>query len=210
MAGHKAGMDNIKKIIKAAGEIGIQYLTIFAFSVENWKRPKREVDLLMSSLENFLDKEISLLNENNIRLRVIGRDEPIPKSLIEKLKKTQALTKANSGVNLNLAFNYGARQEIVDAAKKMVDSIMRNKRDPQQINEDNFSEFLYTAGMPDPDLLIRTSGEMRISNFLLWQLSYAELYFTKKFWPDFTKDDLMDAIKDYQSRDRRFGDVKSQ
>jgi undecaprenyl diphosphate synthase len=207
-AGHREGIEKIKKIIKAAKELGIKFLTLFAFSTENWKRPKREVRLLMRSLENFLDREISELNKNNIRLRIIGKDEPIPKTLLTKLKKAQESTKNNTGMTVNLAFNYGSRTEIVDAVKKLVKSMLEKKINLEQINENTFSEFLYTAGMPDPDLLIRTSGEMRISNFLLWQMSYTELYFTKKYWPDFEKKDLQDAINDFQSRDRRFGDVK--
>jgi undecaprenyl diphosphate synthase len=208
-AGHRAGIDRIKKIIKSADELGVKILTLFAFSTENWKRPKREVDMLMRSLENFLDKEISDLNKNNIRLNVIGRDEPIPKNLLEKLKNAQEITKNNTGITVNLAFNYGARTEIVDAVKRIADAVSRQRYSLEQLNENSFSEFLYTAGFADPDLLIRTSGEMRISNFLLWQLSYSELYFTKKFWPDFDKEDLQDAIRDFQSRDRRFGEIKS-
>jgi undecaprenyl diphosphate synthase len=142
-------------------------------------------------------------------LKVIGRDDPIPKNIIEKLRNTQKLTQKNTGLTLNLALNYGGRTEIVDAAKKMAKSILAGEKGIEQINEDTFSEFLYTFDIPDPDLLIRTSGEMRISNFLLWQLSYSELYFTKKFWPDFHKEDLLEAIKDFQSRQRRFGDIVS-
>jgi undecaprenyl diphosphate synthase len=208
-AGHRAGIDRIKKIIKSADELGVKILTLFAFSTENWKRPKREVDMLMRSLENFLDKEISDLNKNNIRLNVIGRDEPIPKNLLEKLKNAQEITKNNTGITVNLAFNYGARTEIVDAVKRIADAVSRQRYSLEQLNENSFSEFLYTAGFADPDLLIRTSGEMRISNFLLWQLSYAEFYFTKKFWPDFDKKDLQDAIQEFQSRDRRFGEISS-
>jgi len=208
-AGHRAGINRIKKIIKAADELGVKVLTLFAFSTENWKRPKREINMLMRSLENFLDKEIAELNKNNIRFNVIGRDEPVPLVLLKKLKKTEELTENNTGLTVNLAFNYGARSEIVDAAKKIVKSVEEKKYNLDDINENSFSEFLYTVGLPDPDLLIRTSGEMRISNFLLWQLSYAELYFTKTCWPDFDKQDLIDAIKEYQSRDRRFGEVKS-
>lgn len=208
-AGHRAGINKIKKMIRAADDLGVKILTLFAFSTENWNRPKREVDMLMRSLENFLDKEVADLNKNNIRLQVIGRDEPIPKKLLEKLKNAQETTKNNTGITVNLAFNYGARSEIVDAAKKIADEVSQRRYNLDQLNENSFSEFLYTAGLADPDLLIRTSGEMRISNFLLWQLSYAELYFTKKFWPDFDKKDLQDAIAEYESRDRRFGEVKS-
>ncbi|HOX54254.1 MAG: isoprenyl transferase [Candidatus Omnitrophica bacterium] len=206
-AGHKAGIDNFKKIVKDANGIGIKYLTLFAFSTENWKRPKTEVGMLMRALEKFLDRELAELNKNNIRLRIVGRDDPIPKNIIDKLKKAEGQTKNNTGLTLNLALNYGSRTEIVDAAKKLAKSILNKTINIEDVDERVFSEFLYTADTPDPDLLIRTSGEMRISNFLLWQLSYAELYFTNKFWPDFHKEDLLEAIREFQSRQRRFGDV---
>jgi len=209
VAGHRVGIDKIKKIINAADELGIKILTLFAFSTENWNRPKREIDMLMHSLENFLDKEFDELNKNNIKLKVIGRSELVPKILLEKLKKAQADSKNNTGITVNLAFNYGGRAEIVDATKKIAQAVLDKRYNLEQISEDTFSDFLYTAGQFEPDLLIRTSGEMRISNFLLWQLSYSELYFTKRYWPDFSKQDLEDAIREYQSRDRRFGEVKS-
>jgi len=206
--GHRRGIDKIREIIKTADELGIKVLTFFAFSTENWRRPKREVDMLMRSLERFLKKEIQDFNEKNIRFKKIGRDDPIPKALQGLIKKSEDITKKNSGLIVNLALNYGSRAEIVDATKKIIRSAINGNFNPDNLNEDSFSSFLYTAGLPDPDLLIRTSGEMRISNFLLWQLSYAELYFTKKYWPDFTKDDLIDTINDFQKRDRRFGDIK--
>lgn len=204
-AGHKAGIDNFKKIVKDANQIGIKYLTLFAFSTENWKRPKTEVGMLMRALEHFLDRELAELNKNNIRLRFVGRDDPIPKNIIDKLKKAQSQTQNNTGLTLNLALNYGSRTEIVDAAKKLAKSISNKTINIDDVDERVFSEFLYTADTPDPDLLIRTSGEMRISNFLLWQLSYAELYFTGKFWPDFKADDFKQALKEYGARERRFG-----
>ena len=208
-AGHREGIKTIKKIIKVASETGVKFLTIFAFSTENWNRPKREISMLMRSLKIFLEKELVELNKNNIRLNVIGRDEPVPDSVLKKLRNAEESTKNNTRMTVNLAFNYGARTEIVDATKKIIDNILKEKSDLSDINEETFSNFLYTTGMPDPELLIRTSGEMRISNFLLWQLSYSELYFTKKCWPDFDKEDFLEAIEEYKSRNRRFGEVES-
>jgi len=206
--GHRVGIDNIRDIIRAAEELKLGYITFFAFSTENWKRPKHEVSMLMVSLERFLKKELQDLNERNIRFRAIGRQEPIPQNLQRDLKDAQELTKNNTGLTVILAFNYGSRGEIIDAAKKISQSVQKGDINLAEIDEHLFGKFLYTAGIPDPDMLIRTSGEMRISNFLLWQLSYAELYFTKTYWPDFKKADLIKAIRDYEKRDRRFGDIK--
>ena len=206
--GHRQGINRIREIVKAANELGIKVLTLFAFSTENWRRPKTEVSMLMNSLRHFLIKEVKDFNEKNIRFKKIGRDDPIPEALQQLIRKSEDLTKDNSGLIVNLALNYGSRAEIVDATKRIVRSVIGGHFNSDNLNEDSFSSFLYTADLPDPDLLIRTSGEMRISNFLLWQLSYAELYFTKKYWPDFTKDDLIDTINDFQKRDRRFGDIK--
>jgi undecaprenyl diphosphate synthase len=206
-AGHRQGTKRVKEIIKAAAELAVEVLTLFAFSTENWSRPKTEVEVLMRYLSDFLDKEIKELQKNNIRFLVIGRDEPLPKYIQEKISRAEDETKANSGLVLVLALNYGARQEIVDAAKKIVQDVSSNSCTPADINEESFSRYLYTSGLPDPDLLIRTSGEMRISNFLLWQLSYAELYFPKKYWPDFKGEDLKKAIAVFQRRQRRFGVV---
>jgi len=205
--GHRAGINRIKEIIKAADELGVKVVTFFAFSTENWLRPKREVELLMRSLNHFLDRQINELNKNNIRFKVIGKDEPVPKYLQAKIKEAQEKTKDNTGLVVVLALNYGSRQEIVDAVKKFTSSVIKSEANLEDLDVDKFSNYFYTTGLPDPDLLIRTSGEMRISNFLLWQLSYAELYFPKKYWPDFGKDDLAKAIKTYQKRERRFGDV---
>jgi len=207
--GHRRGINRIREIVKAANELGVKVLTLFAFSTENWKRPKNEVGMLMSSLKRFLDNEIRDFNEKNIRFKKIGRDDPIPAEVQESIKKSEDLTKNNSGLIVNLALNYGSRAEIVDAAKKITCSVKEGSFNLDNLDEESFSNFLYTADLPDPDLLIRTSGEMRISNFLLWQLSYAELYFTKKHWPDFTKGDLLAAINDFRERDRRFGNINN-
>lgn len=206
-AGHYAGINRVKEIIKSADELGIKVITFFAFSAENWSRPKGEVGLLMRYLNNFLNRQINELKKNNIRFIAIGQDKPIPDYLQAKLKDAREKTKANTGMTVVLALNYGSRQEIIDAVKKVASAAIKGKIDIGELNTDNFNDYLYTAGMPDPDFLIRTSGEMRISNFLLWQLSYAELYFSKKYWPDFRKEDLVEAIKIYQKRHRRFGNI---
>jgi undecaprenyl diphosphate synthase len=206
-SGHREGIKRAKEIIRAAAGLGVEVVTFYAFSSENWVRPKAEVRMLMRALNLFLDREIKELDKNNVRLRVIGRDEPIPKSLIDKLKEAQQKTRGNTGITMVLALNYGSRQEIVDAAKKFADQVIARELILEELNEELFSQLLTTADLPDPDLLIRTSGEMRISNFLLWQLSYAELYFPKKYWPDFKEDDLHKAIEEYQKRERRYGGV---
>lgn len=206
-AGHHAGIERVREVIKAASGLGVGVVTLFAFSTENWSRPKKEVTLLMRALNNYLDRQINELIENNIRLRVIGRQRPIPGYLLDKINKAEEKTKDNTGLIFTLALNYGSRQEIVDAAKKFARAVIKDGANLDGLDEENFSDYLYTAGLPDPDLLIRTSGEMRISNFLLWQLSYAELYFPKKYWPDFGKEDLEKAIDIYQKRERRFGGI---
>ncbi|MCM8782801.1 MAG: isoprenyl transferase [Candidatus Omnitrophica bacterium] len=205
--GHRQGIKRIKDIVKAASDLGIKYLTIFAFSTENWNRPKKEVNMLMRYMDNFLKKEVKELDRNNIRLIVIGRDKPIPDYLLRRINSVQEYTSYNTGMTLIVALNYGGRQEIVDAVRKYTTSVLEKKEDLRNLDEANFSRFLYTPDIPDPDLLIRTSGEQRISNFLLWQISYTEFYFTKKYWPDFTKDDLLEAISEYQRRERRFGSI---
>ena len=207
IAGHRAGIKRIKEILKAANELGIKALTFFAFSTENWSRPKREVDMLMRALNNFLNREIQELDKNNIRFMAIGRDEPMPPYVQAKIKEAENKTKNNTGIVVILAFNYGARQEIVDAAKKFTAQVLKGRTNLEDLDVESFSEYFYTAGLPDPDLLIRTSGEMRLSNFLLWQLSYAELYFPKIYWPDFKRQDLEEAIEVYQNRQRRFGSL---
>ncbi len=207
-AGHRAGIDAVKEIVRSAGELGIKVVTFFVFSTENWSRPKKEVAMLMRALNNFLSRQLKELEKDSIRLLVIGRDEPLPGYLQAKLKEAQERTKNNTGLTVVLALNYGAKQEIVDAAKRFARAVTRGEARLEDLDEETFSHYLYTRGLPDPDILIRTSGEMRISNFLLWQLSYAELYFPKKYWPDFKKPDLAKAIQVYRSRERRFGRVR--
>jgi len=206
-AGHRAGIDRVKEVIKAASELGIKVVTLFAFSTENWARPKKEVNLLMRTLNKFLEHQIDELDKNNIRLIVIGRDRPIPQYLLTKIRKAEEKTKGNTGLVFVLALNYGSRQEIVDAVKKFTQAVIKGEANLEDLDTQNFSSYLYTAALPEPDLLIRTSGEIRLSNFLLWQLSYTELYFPKKYWPDFGKEDLKRAIAIYQKRQRRFGKV---
>ena len=206
-SGHRAGAKRVREIVEAAGKLGVKVVTFFVFSAENWSRPKREVDILMRYLEEYLDKELAELMRNNIRFLVIGRADPLPGYIQKKIKAVEEKTADNTGLTMVLALNYGARQEIVDAAARFTDAVMRGEAQVNDLDEKNFGGYLYTAGLPDPDLFIRTSAELRLSNFLLWQLSYAELYFTKKFWPDFGADDLKEAIEEYQSRERRFGGI---
>ena len=206
-AGHRMGISRIKQIVRQASKIGIRYLSLFAFSNENWKRPKREISMLMRALDRFLSHELNEIDRNDIRLKIIGRKDPIPQYLQRRIAHAQEYTKDNQGLTLIVALNYGSRQEIVDAVKKVTDAVLKKEIRLDDLDEGSFGNFLYTAGIPDPDLLIRTSGEIRISNFLLWQLSYSELYFLDKYWPDFSKDDLSEAILDYQKRNRRFGQI---
>ena len=206
-AGHKEGIRRVEEIIHDAKDLGIKVMTFFAFSTENWVRPRQEINMLMRALSDFLDRELNKLDNDNIRVKVIGGGEPVPKYLREKIRKAEEKTKNNSGLLVILALNYGARQEIVEAAKKFAQAVVRGETEIEDLNPENFNQYLYTAGLPDPDLLIRTSAELRISNFLLWQLSYAELYFPRKYWPDFRQQDLIEAIEAYQKRQRRFGGI---
>ncbi|TBR15067.1 isoprenyl transferase [bacterium] len=208
-AGHNKGAKQVEVIMEAASDLGVSVLTLYAFSAENWSRPKHEIDILMRLLSNFLDNKVKQLNKNNIRFKVIGRQKPLPDYLIKKIADVEKRTAGNSGLLLVLALNYGSRQEIIDAVLRFLDLAVKGEVSAKDLNEETFSEYLYTAGMPDPDLFIRTSGEMRISNFLLWQLSYAELYFPAKYWPDFGKEDLEDAIDEYNKRERRFGGINA-
>jgi len=206
-AGHRKGVERVKEIVKAASELGIEVVTFFAFSNENWQRPRREIEVLMRLLDSFLNRQIRLLEKNNIRFMVIGRANPIPDYLWNKILEAQERTKNNTGLTMVLALNYGSRQEILDAVKKFTSLVVTGKAKIEDLNEETFSSYLYTHGLPDPDLLIRTSGEMRISNFLLWQISYAELYFPKKYWPDFDTQEFERAIKIFLGRERRFGRI---
>ena len=205
IAGHRAGVEKVREIIKAAIEFKIPHLTLYAFSQENWKRPRSEIRFLMELLDHFLEKEARTLIREGIRFRAIGHLEELPKGIENKLLTLMRESRDNRRLMLNVALNYGSRQEIVDAAKRLLSANI-NK---DELDEKIFSRYLYTAGIPDPDLLIRTSGEMRLSNFLLWQCSYSEIYISKKYWPDFTREDLWEAISEFGERERRFGAVRS-
>ncbi len=203
--GHKRGAQAVKATVTACREIGIQYLTLFAFSSENWGRPEEEVNALMSLLGDYLDKEAKTLQKQEIKLTTIGNIEKLYAPVRKKLLEVQKLTEQNRKMVLNLALSYGSRDEMILAIKRIISDNREGKLDVDSIDQDAVGRYLYTSSMPDPDLLIRTSGEYRISNFLLWQLAYTELYFTDVLWPDFKKDDLLKAIAVYQNRERRFG-----
>ena len=203
--GHQRGADTVREIVTFSREIGIRWLTLYAFSEENWKRPALEVQALMKLLNRFLKNELKEMQENGIRLKTIGRTARLPKSTRQILQDTIEKTSSNSDMTLTLALSYGGRQEILDAILKIVSQIQENKISASDITEKLVSNSLYTSGMPDPDLLIRTSGEYRISNFLLWQISYSEIYITPTLWPDFGENEYVKALRDYQMRDRRFG-----
>jgi undecaprenyl diphosphate synthase len=205
--GHRNGVESVRAIVRAAGEIGVKYLTLYAFSVENWSRPKDEVDTLMKYLARFLKNEIGELNRNNVRLEVIGQIYRLPEFVQEQLAKTIAALERNNGLTLVLALSYGGRTEIVEAVRAIAAKVKLGKLDASEITEQTIAQHLYTRGIPDPDLLIRTSGEMRVSNFLLWQISYAELVVTPTLWPDFRKAQFFDALEEYTRRHRRFGGV---
>jgi undecaprenyl diphosphate synthase len=210
VAGHQAGIDPVRNTVEACARLGIRALTLYAFSVENWKRPRHEVETLWRLLRFYLKRELPNLMENNIRLFAVGRLNGLPRQVRDELMAGVDATRGNTGLRVNLAINYGGRAEIVDAVNAILDDARRNgTSDSIQVDEETISSYLYTAHVPDPDLLIRTSGEMRISNFLLWQIAYAELYVTETLWPDFTQSELLRAILDYQRRDRRFGGVTS-
>jgi undecaprenyl diphosphate synthase len=203
--GHRAGAESARVIIRTAGELGIKYLTLYAFSAENWNRPKDEVDALMKYLIHYLKSETPELNKNNVRLEVIGQIYRLPENVQEHLKKSIATLSRNNGLTLVMALSYGSRIEIVEAVRNIAEKVKQGKLDPGDINEKVISEHLWTRNIPDPDLLIRTSGEMRISNFLLWQISYTELLVTPTFWPDFRKPQFFEALEEYTRRHRRFG-----
>jgi len=203
LSGHKAGTENLREVIEACAEFGIKYLTIYAFSTENWNRPDEEIQGLMRIFRTMLDRELNNLHKNGVQLRHIGRMDGIDKKLQQKVQEAIKLTQGNQTLILNVAFNYGGRDEILQAVKKIVAS----GENIEDLDDDLFSKYLFTAGSPDPDLIIRTSGEFRISNFLIWQGAYAEWYFTPTFWPDFNKEELYQALLAYNERDRRYGKV---
>jgi len=208
--GHKKGVDAVRQTLEAATELGIEVLTLFAFSTENWNRPKFEVDTLMNLLVSSLKKEIKTFQKNNVKLQTIGNIDKLPKKAQKELKETIEITKNNNKIILNLALNYGAREEIVNATKSISKKIVNNDLKIEEIDENIINSHLYTFNLPNVDFLIRTSGEKRISNFLLWQIAYAELYFTNVLWPDFNKEEFYEAILNYQSRERRFGKTSEQ
>jgi undecaprenyl diphosphate synthase len=208
--GHLEGVKRVEEITATAGALGIKVLTLFTFSTENWQRPKDEVSMLMKTLCAVLDKNLKKLVKQNVCFQFIGRREGIPPNVLKQLEHCREVTKNNTGLTLNLAFNYGSRLEILDAVKKVCQDVQKGKLAVSEIDEDVFSQALYTKDLPDPDLLIRTSGEKRISNFLLWQLSYAEFYFTDKCWPEFDEKEFKKALSDYEKRERRYGKITEQ
>jgi len=203
--GHRAGIDAVRDTVETSARLGLDVLTLYAFSVENWKRPKTEVSVLMSLLRRYLRLELGTLLENNIRFTAIGRPQELPGEVYHELLQAEAETSRNTGMRFNIALNYGGRAEIVDAARRAIEAGVP----ASSLDESRFGEFLYTAGQPDPDLLIRTSGEMRVSNFLLWQIAYAEIWVTDTLWPDFRCRHLLEAVVAYQKRDRRYGGIAS-
>jgi undecaprenyl diphosphate synthase len=205
LAGHKAGTENLRRTIRSTVEFGIKYLTIYAFSTENWGRPPEEVNGLMYILEDVIDRELNELNKEGVQLRHIGRLERLAPNLQEKVLDAVEVTRHNDRLILNIAFNYGGRDEIVQAIQRM----MKDEIPPEKVTDEMVGKYLYTAGVPDPDLIIRTSGELRVSNFLIWQAAYSEWYITPTFWPDFDKEEYRHALESYAQRDRRFGKVSS-
>ncbi len=203
--GHRAGAKSVREVVETAAWVGIEYLTLYAFSKENWKRPKLEVAALWKFMEDYLKKDYKVLLENNLRLQVIGQIQGLPFVIHKELNRVMNLTRDNDGMVIIMALNYGGRAEIVDAIKKLT---KEKDFEPDALDEKKFSEMLYAPDVPDPDLLIRTSGELRISNFLLWQIAYSEIWITKELWPDFRKRHFFEAVIDFQRRERRFGDIR--
>jgi len=209
IAGHRAGVKAAREVIESCARLKVPYLTLYAFSLENWRRPQAEVDFLMRLLREYLKRELPSIHKNNIRLLVIGRSEQLPEGVRKDIENGMRLTARNTGMKLVVALNYGGRAELVDAFNAMLDQIRSNGLSAFHADEQTISEHLYTSGLPDPDLLIRTSGEMRVSNFLLWQIAYAEIYVTETLWPDFSRARLLEALVDFQRRERRYGGLGS-
>jgi len=207
IAGHRAGMTAVKEIVRAADEIGVKVLTLYAFSTENWKRPREEVDFLMKLPQEFLSTELDELVERNVKINMIGSKEGLPQHTLRALEAGEEKTRNNTGLQLNFALNYGSRKELVSAIADIAQDILAGKISADSVDEELLNRYLYTSEFPDPDLLIRTSGEIRLSNFMLWQLAYTELWFTDVLWPDFTKEKFYEAIAEYQGRARRYGAV---
>jgi undecaprenyl diphosphate synthase len=209
IAGHRAGVKAAREIIESCARLRLSYLTLYAFSLENWRRPQAEVDFLMRLLREYLKRELPTIHKNNIRLLVIGRSEQLPEAVRKDIEQGMRMTARNTGMKLVVALNYGGRAELVDAFNAMLEQVRSNGMSAFQADEQTVSEHLYTAGLPDPDLLIRTSGEMRVSNFLLWQIAYAEIYVTETLWPDFSRARLLEALVDFQKRERRYGGLNA-
>jgi undecaprenyl diphosphate synthase len=205
IAGHRAGVKAAREIIETCARLKLPCLTLYAFSLENWRRPQAEVDFLMRLLREYLKRELPSIHKNNIRLLIIGRSEQLPEAVRKDIEAGMRLTAKNTGMKLVVALNYGGRAELVDAFNSVLDQVRQNGMSAFHADEQTISEHLYTAGLPDPDLLIRTSGEMRVSNFLLWQIAYAEMYVTETLWPDFSRARLLEALTDFQKRERRYG-----
>ncbi len=208
--GHQHGVTAVREITEAAAELGLGYLTLYAFSTENWRRPQREVNALMSLLVSTISSETKTLLKNNVKLNTIGCKECLPKNVLKKLEDSEKATSENTGLTLTLALSYSSRWEIVEATKKIADDIQNGKIKTNEITYEVFNTYLTTHNLPDPELMIRTSGELRISNFLLWQIAYSELYFSEVLWPDYRKEDFYEALLDYQKRERRFGKTSQQ
>jgi undecaprenyl diphosphate synthase len=209
VAGHRAGAEAVRETVEAAARLGISYLTLYAFSTENWKRPRLEVEALMGLLREFLRKEIQSLKRNNIRFETIGREQGLENAIRREIDHARRETESNTGLVLTVALNYSGRSEIVEACRELAAYCVAAARDPSEITEYDIERYLFTKHLPDPDLLIRTSGEMRVSNFLLWQIAYSEIYVTDVLWPDFRGANLFEAIIEYQKRERRYGDIKA-
>jgi undecaprenyl diphosphate synthase len=207
--GHRAGISAVRDVVETSARLGLEVLTLYAFSIENWKRPKTEVATLMGLLKRYLRMELETLLKNDIRFQVIGRMEELAEDVKEELQRGIQRTRGNRGLLFNIALNYGGRAEITDAVRRMLADLLRNGRETRHVDEALLSSYLYTAGQPDPDLLIRTSGELRVSNFLLWQIAYAEIWVTDVLWPDFRRRHLLQAILDFQKRERRYGGITS-
>lgn len=207
--GHRRGVGSVRSIVEECARLGIEQLSLYCLSSENWKRPLREIDFLMRLLEQYVIEERSEILRQNIRFTMIGRREGLSEGVLREIGKTTLATEANQGMRLCLAVNYGSRAEIIDAVRSIAGRVKEGEIQPEEISEELFSESLYTAGMPDPDLLIRTAGEMRVSNFLLWQISYSEIWVTDKCWPEFRSEDLIEALRNFGNRERRFGGLNS-
>jgi undecaprenyl diphosphate synthase len=207
VAGHRVGIDSVREIVRSSSELGIGHLTLYAFSTENWGRPRAEVDTLMGLIQEFIERELDELHENGVRFQVLGRREDLPRAVEASLHRAEQRTASNSGLHFNVAVSYSGRVELEDALRAIADEVAAGRIDPAEVGAGTIERYLYTAGQPDPDLVIRTSGELRLSNFLLWQIAYAEIYFTNTLWPDFRKKEYLEALLTFQQRQRRFGTV---